>query len=175
MGNHDVKIAVIGIGNLLVSDDGVGIRVVRSLQENLHDERVQCKECERGGLDLLELLKDSDIAVIVDAAKTEKTSPGSIATFTMRQPFVPGSLPSLHTIGLNTVLAFGEVTGMQMPIEVIVYAIEAAETETMSERCTTEIESAIPHAVEMLMCDLLGLLPDLQVAARRGVRIPVYR
>lgn len=153
-----MKVVVIGIGNPIASDDGVGIRAVQGFQKTFADERVTCVVCERGGLELLDLIKGYDAAVIVDASKTGASAPGEIKTLIARQPFTPGSHRSLHTMELDSVLAFGSLMGMQLPDKVTVLAVEAADIETFHEGCTPEVESAIPDVVTRLQREVLSII-----------------
>lgn len=163
-----MKVVVIGIGNLIASDDGVGIQSVRKFQRSFADEGVTCVECERGGLDLLDLMKDFDAAVIVDAARTGACSPGSVTTFVARKPFALATHRSLHTMELDSVLAFGSLMGMPLPDEVTVLAVEALDIETFHEGCTGEVQSAIPHVVTRIRDEILKILPDFQTVPLSG-------
>ena len=153
-----MRVVVIGIGNPIASDDGVGIRAVQDFQKAYVDERVTCVECERGGLELLDLMKGYDAAVIVDASKTETSPPGTVTTLVARQPFSPVTHRSLHTMELDSVLAFGSLMGMHLPDEVTVLAVEAADIETFHEGCTPEVESAIPDVVTRLQRQVLSIV-----------------
>lgn len=162
-------ITVIGIGNELATDDGAGIRVVRQLRNVISDVRVCYAESERGGLDLLDLLEGHATALIIDAARTGTKASGTISSFNIRRPFVVESLPSLHTIGLCTVLAFGAAMGITLPQEVTVYTIEATDIETFHNGCTSAVEAAIQDLTDTLVLELRKILPDLSPA---GVKPP---
>jgi hydrogenase maturation protease len=166
---------VIGIGNPIAGDDGVGIRAVAQLRKTISDERVCIVESERGGLDLLDLLEGHSTAFIIDAALTRAKPPGTISSFGIHRPFVVEPLPSLHTIGLRTVLAFGTAMGIQLPDEVTVYTVEARDIETFREGCTPEVEDAIHDLTDMLLHELRSSLPDLSIATvePRLVKQPV--
>ncbi|HCV42673.1 MAG TPA: hypothetical protein DGH68_04250 [Bacteroidetes bacterium] len=155
-----MKITVIGIGNTLATDDGVGIRAVEQLRSVVTDERVFIAQSERGGLDLLDLLEGYSSAVIIDAALTETKPPGTISSFSIQKPFTAESLPSLHTIGLGTVLAFGTAMGIRLPEKVTVYTVEAKDIETFHEACTPEVEAAARDLANMLVIELQRMLAD---------------
>src|SRR5512143_3793072 len=100
-------VAVIGIGNPLAGDDGVGIEVVNLLQKALRDKRVPCLPSERGGLDRLDLLAGYYDVIIVDAAKTGANPPGTVSKVSFQRPFPSTGSLSLHTIELQALLGFG--------------------------------------------------------------------
>jgi len=159
-----MKIAVIGIGNLLAADDGVGIRSIRVLQDAIDDSRVVCHECERGGLDLLDQLEGFDRSVLVDAARTGTAAAGSVTEISYTKPYTASQPVSLHTLDLVSTLALGAITGIRLPEEVSVIAVEAADIETFGASCTPCVESAIPVVLSRLKSYLLRHLPDLHIA-----------
>ena len=159
-----MRALVIGIGNPLAGDDGVGIRAIAQLRKTISDERIFLVESERGGLDLLDLLEGHPTAIVIDAALTGTKPPGTISSFNIRRPFVVETLPSLHTIGLCTVLAFGTTMGITLPEEVTVYTVEARDIETFHEGCTPEVEGAIQDLTDMLVRELRKILPDLSTS-----------
>jgi hydrogenase maturation protease len=156
---------VIGIGNSLAGDDGMGIRAIAQLRKTVSDQRVCFVESERAGLDLLDLLEGHPTALIIDAAWTGKKPPGTISSFSIRRPFAVETLPSLHTIGLCTVLVFGTTMGINLPEEVTVYTVEARDIETFHEGCTPEVEAAIQDLTDMIVTELQRILPDFAPTA----------
>lgn len=158
---------VIGIGNPIASDDGAGVRAVRELKTRLADSRVRVVECERGGLDLLDHLLGLRGALLVDASRTGCRASGAVEVFTLSSPYAPDPSPSLHTIDLAGVLAFGEAMAMPLPREVHVVTVEAEDIETFCESCTPAVAAAIPEAVETLIRLLRRGLPDLKTVSPR--------
>jgi hydrogenase maturation protease len=161
-----MKVVVIGIGNVLVADDGVGIRAVRELKSIVADERVSFAEIECGGFDLLDLLAGCDNAIIIDAMRTDCHSPGSVLGFALHAPFSHPSSSSLHTIGLEGILAFGCAVGISLPSEVMVLGVEGREMETFGAPMTPEVDSALPHLVEAVLFRLRDRMPGVRLAAR---------
>jgi hydrogenase maturation protease len=159
-----MRVLVIGIGNPIAGDDGVGIRAIAQLRKTISDERISLVESERGGLDLLDLLEGYSRALIIDAAWTGTKPPGTISSFSICRPFAVETLPSLHTIGLCTVLAFGTTMGINLPKEVTVYTVEARDIETFHEGCTPDVEGAIQDLTDMLVRELRRILSDVSSA-----------
>ena len=160
-------VGIIGIGNLLASDDGIGIRAVREVSARLTDSRVRVVESERGGMDLLEHLAGLATAVIVDAALTGSRAPGEVTVFSMHSPFAPEACPSLHTIDLPGLLAFGEVMGMPLPHTVRVVTVEAQDIETFRESCTPAVEASLPEVVERILGEIRRAMPDVHLIPGR--------
>jgi len=154
------RVAMIGVGNTLATDDGIGILAVRIIRERFADERLCCLETERGGMDLLDMLTGFDAAVLVDASLSGQGPPGSFHENILRSPFTPATSRSLHTVDLCGLLAFGEAAGLPLPREITILAVEAADIETFGEGCTPEVQRALPRLVERATTLIQGFLPD---------------
>lgn len=155
-----MDVAVLGIGNELAADDGVGIHVVRQLQALFAEPRLHCLESERGGMDILDRLEGFDRAFIIDAACSGRHAPGTIAKSALRPVEPQGFHSSLHTLSVDAVLSLGSLAGFRLPDEVTLYTIEAADIETFGSGCTEAVRAAIPEVVSRVKADILSLCPD---------------
>lgn len=121
---------ILGIGNLLQSDDGVGIHAVRLLQEKVRfDESVRVIDGGTCGLDLMQYLEGLDRLVILDASKPNG-NPGKITRITGDK--VPAYLSiktSPHEIGLPELLFAAKLTNIYPP-EVVILCMEAGSLES---------------------------------------------
>jgi hydrogenase maturation protease len=142
---------VLGLGNPILSDDSVGLRVVQELQKVLPpQEDVVIDEDHWGGLRLMERLTGFDRAIIIDAIQTG-AAPGTIRILH------PSEIPtqhsaSAHDVNLPTALAFGRQMGLHLPPDdsIVLVAIEAEDVLTFGEQCTPAVAAAIPHAVKLV-------------------------
>lgn len=166
-GTRRGRVGIVGVGNVFATDDAVGIHVLRRFREAVSDTRLTLVESERGGLDLLDRLEGFDAVLVVDAGLNGLTSPGEIASITYAAPFASGGCPSLHTVDLPGLLAFGEAAGMALPRTVTVLSVEALDIETFQEGCTPPLEAAIPVVVERLLREVRHLMPDVREASCR--------
>ncbi len=152
------KVLVIGLGNPLVSDDSVGLRVVRRLRERLAGlPNVDVTEDYWGGLRLMERMIGYDQAIVIDAICTG-AEPGTIHS--LSTDMIPTQKSaSAHDVNLPTALDFGRRAGVHVPNDWDVYlvGIEAQDVINFSDRCTPAVAAAIPHAV-MRVVQLLGSL-----------------
>lgn len=147
-----MKTLVLGLGNPVISDDSVGLRVAEALKPRLADRTdVEIDEDFWGGLRLMERLIGYDRAVIIDAMQTG-SEPGTVRLLT------PGDLPtqrsaSAHDVNFPTALAFGRQSGVQLPPDasIVLVGIEVVDILTFSEQLTPAVESAIPRAVELVL------------------------
>jgi len=151
-----MRAIVLGVGNPILSDDGVGIHVARELgAKGLPGVTVE--ELPAGGLELLDLVLDHDIAVIVDAIQTTGGTPGHIHELEEKdfERAVHGSSP--HGINIATALALGRrIVPERMPHTVKYIAIEAADLVNVGEKLTPQVQEALPRAVALVEA-ILGL------------------
>ncbi len=142
------KTLVLGIGNLLLTDDGVGIRAIQLLEERYTlPEEVLVVDGGTCGLDLLQFLEGVDHLVIIDAARLGKT-PGSIAR--MEGDQVPAYLAlktSPHEIGLPELLFTARLTDIYPP-RVVVLGMQPESIET-SLGLTPAVAVHLDKLVEM--------------------------
>ena len=149
-----MKILVLGVGNPILSDDGVGIHVARQLKE-MNLPGVTVEELAASGLELLDIVIGYDEVAIIDAIQTEGGKPGEFYELEERdfEKSIHGSSP--HGINIATALALGrKLVPEDMPKEVVFFAIEAKDLVNVCERLTPEVEKAIPGIVDRVAREL---------------------
>jgi hydrogenase maturation protease len=151
-----MKALVLGIGNPILSDDGVGIEVAREVEKNLNDPQITVSETSAAGLSLLDSMLGYDKIIIIDAIQTKEGKPGQIYRMKPEDFSSAKRLSSPHQINLVTALELGKMLNLAMPREITVFAIEAQDLATFSEKCTPEVEKAIPEVVKMVLENLVG-------------------
>lgn len=153
------KILVIGLGNPLITDDSVGLRVVEAIKQLSNEDLcgVEVTEDYWGGLRLMERMIGFDAAIVVDAICTG-AAPGTIHLLSPNGIATQKSA-SAHDVNLSTALEFGRQAGAKLPANesIQLVGIEAHDILTFSEQCTPAVEAAIPQAVALVR-DLLTKL-----------------
>jgi hydrogenase maturation protease len=149
---------VLGLGNPLLGDDAVGLKVAALVRERLNGAPgVDVEEEEAGGLRLMERMTGYDRVVLVDAAVTGGT-PGEIRRIT------PDDLPTqrtaaAHGIDLPAALALGRELGYPMPAEVTIFAIEAESVLEFRHEMTPAVAAAVEPAVAAVLEELAAVPP----------------
>ena len=155
-----MKTLILGLGNPLVTDDSVGLRVAAELKRLLAGRPdVEVGEDYWGGLRLMERMVGFDRAIVIDAMCTG-APPGTIRQLS------PGSIPtqrsaSAHDVSLPTALALGRQAGAHLPADdqILLVGIEAEDILTFGEECTPAVQAAVPRAVQDVL-EALDRLPE---------------
>ena len=149
------KTLVLGLGNPLLTDDGVGLRVARELRARLTGRPdVVVEEDYWGGLRLMERMVGYDRTIVIDAI-CGGGEPGTIRCLHV-QDMPTQHTASAHDATLSTALRFGHRVGAALPDpdDVLVVAVEAADVTSFGEDCTPQVDAAIPRAVETVLREL---------------------
>ena len=148
------KTLILGMGNSLLSDDGVGLYVAAELRNKLNEPEITVMETGVAGLSLLDLLVGYERAIIIDAIQTVGGKAGQIYRLDPGAFDTARHTASAHGIDFTTALKFGKKLGLPLPQEIIIFAIEALDVSTFSEECTPKVKQAIPICVEMVLREL---------------------
>jgi len=165
-----MKTLVLGLGNDLLSDDGIGIVVTRALRERLpaDESGVSVVESALSGLALLDLFFGYDRVVLVDGIHTGRRPPGSIIELT------PDDLrsvvaPSPHYAGLPELLAVARNLGLPFPPDVRILAVETQDPWTIGGTLSAPVRGAVEEVVARVLASL-----SLEVgAAARAAGPPI--
>ena len=146
----DPRILVLGVGNTLMCDDGVGVHAVRALADGYEfPANVLVVDGGVAGLRLLGDIALADDLIIVDALKNNGM-PGTIYRF-RREDILPrrGPFVSAHEVGIAELLAAAEFSG-RLP-ETHIIGIEPLETETVSLDLSLPLRRAMPQIVAAIV------------------------
>jgi len=149
-----VKVLVLGVGNPILSDDGVGIHVARELMKRKLPG-VDVEELAASGLELLDVVRGYDRVIIVDAIQTTKGKPGELHILEEKdfEKSIHGSSP--HGINIATALALGrKLVPKEMPKEVVFFAIEAEDLVNVTEKLTPKVAKALPRILQEIEKEL---------------------
>jgi hydrogenase maturation protease len=139
-------VLVMGIGNTLLQDDGVGVHVAEQFRASLpSDSPITVLDGGTIGLSLLPEVEDSDAVIIVDASEMD-AAPGTVRQFRNRaiDRQLSGKRRTVHEVALADLFSAAEIRG-RSPAERVLVAIQPASTEWGLEP-TDAVRAAIPQA-----------------------------
>lgn len=152
------RTVIVGLGNPLLGDDGIGWRVAEQVQRLLPDSgssvEVDCLAV--GGLRLMERLAGYDRAILIDAITTGQQPAGAVSCFPLENlpDLMADHLSSAHDTSLPTALKLGRLMGVGLPHMVTVVGVEAQCLLDFTEDLTPCVAAAVPRAAQLVI-DLL--------------------
>jgi hydrogenase maturation protease len=138
------KTLFLGLGNSILSDDAVGIKVVEKIRSIIGERNgIEFDTGNMNSFHLLDIIEGYDRVVIVDAIK-RRGEAGTLYNIPLEQLDDTIHYSSIHTVNLATAIRFGEKMGENMPKKISLYGIEVEDIENFSEEMTEKVERAVP-------------------------------
>ena len=146
------KTIVLGVGNLLLSDEGVGVHVARELMGMELPPGVSVVEGGTAGLNLLHLIRDADRLIVIDAVQGEG-APATVYRFDMDdiQDKGRGLIASVHSLGVREVLDLCALTGKGPQTTVI--GIEPERLEIGTE-LSDKVRAKVPLLLRLVLQEI---------------------
>lgn len=144
-----MRTLVIGIGNLLRTDDGVGIHVINRLSE-LHPE-IDTFDAAMGSIEILEAMRGYERVVIIDSIETG-VKPGTIYRVNLSSGERPLVITHSHGTDVLTILELGRrLYDGGMPKEIILMGVEAGDTMTIGDKLTRCVQEAMDDVLQTIL------------------------
>lgn len=169
------KTLVLGMGNTIRGDDGVGIKITEALKGQIDFSFIEIKQTHESGINLLDKIAGYEKVIIIDSIKSESGKIGDIYRLNLLEKGLVvkvapnfassacggqakfGVMPySLHNIGLPEILNLAGGL-IDTPKEVIIYAVNTRDNDSFSDKMSSKIKKVIPKAVELVKKELAGL------------------
>ena len=143
---------ILGVGNLLLTDEGVGVHVAQNLLQAELPEGVAVVEGGTDGFRLLNIITEADRLIIIDAVKGG-SEPGTIYRFDINdiKNVQSGFKTSVHQIGILEVIDLSGLIGKEPTTTVI--GIEP-KSLTMGINLSPEVQEKIPRIIELIFEEL---------------------
>ena len=146
------NILILGLGNILLGDEGVGVRVVEQLLSRSLPEEIEVIDGGTAGYELINFFEGKEKVIIVDAVKTDDT-PGSVYKMDLSVVQEDETVQlSLHQIGLKNVFKMASM--MDLNPEVTLVGIVPKDYQDYNIGLSDEVEKAIPLAIETVLKEL---------------------
>jgi hydrogenase maturation protease len=151
------RMLLLGLGNDILTDDAVGLRIARAVRHRLSDwPHLEVVECEEMGLALLDHIVGFGDLVLVDAVQTGKAPPGFLHEIGLNDLSI---LPSMtpHFFGIGEALELGRRLELRVPDRVRIFAVEVDDPFTLGTNLTPALAGALPAMVERIVAALQDL------------------
>jgi hydrogenase maturation protease len=150
-----MKTIILGVGNLILGDDGVGIHIANEVKKHINDPDITIDEAITGGMNLLDLLLGYDKAIILDAVKSEDAENGEVRRIPIGD-FNTMHSCNPHDVSLMEAIEMAKKLGeKRIPQEIIIIGVMMKQIPCeFGEELSKNIESAVPKAVEMTLKEI---------------------
>lgn len=153
------KALIIGLGNPILGDDGVGWRVAEQVISRLREQparnghAVSVERLSVGGLALMERLVGYNRAILIDAITVGEGEVGDLLCVSLDAlpDYTAGHLNSAHDASLKTALQMGREMGYMLPDEIWVVGVRADRVREFSEHLSGRVESAVQVAADRVL------------------------
>jgi len=145
------NVLVLGIGNILLSDEGVGIHVIQELQKRPLPENVTVLDGGTTGFELVRFFEGMHKVILVDAVKTNLEI-GAVVRLTPAEIeddlFIPFSV---HQSGINSILS--QAKSYYPSVQVVIFGVVIEEPGEFNLQLSEPIEAAVPQVVEKIIAE----------------------
>ncbi len=135
------KILIHGIGNEIVTDDGIGPKLVKRLKGNLSRSDIDFETAFLGGLEVLEFIQDYQTVIFIDAIRTMGGIPGTVYKLTPENFNSTIHLSSVHDVSFVTAVDLGKKLGLEMPEFIHIIAVEIVEDRVFDDNFSPQIQA----------------------------------
>ena len=141
----ETRVLIMGVGNLLMGDEGVGVHAVRLLEQQVWPPEVRLLDGGTGGFHLLAHFSDCDVLVLIDAT-LDGREPGAVKVI---EPKYASDYPrtlSAHDIGLKDLVESAAL--LRTLPRVLLVTISVAELQPMQMTLSPAVEACLPLVID---------------------------
>lgn len=153
------KTLVLGIGNEILTDDGIGPKLCDFLKEKYKDKPIQFEKLNVGGLEVLEFIEGYKTVIFIDAIKTQNGQIGEVYIYTPDDFKETLHLSNLHDTNFITALELGKTLDFRIPENMFIIAVEIKEDMIFSEYFTEELAIRYDEIKQKVVTMLDELIP----------------
>ncbi|APV44434.1 hydrogenase maturation protease [Dehalogenimonas formicexedens] len=156
-------VLILGVGNILLSDEGVGVRVVEELKKRPLPEGVEVVDGATRAMELIDIIRGREKVIIIDALDAE-AEPGAVFKFGVEQLVETRKMSvSVHDIGVHEALFLLNLTA-ELPGDIVFYGIQPGSLE-LHEGLSGPVEAAAGKVLELVLQDLRNIAPTGELNA----------
>ena len=150
-----MKTIILGVGNQILGDDGVGVHVANELKKHIKNPDITIDEGITGGMNLVELILGYDKAIIIDAVKTEDGKNGEVKKIPLIE-FSTLHSCNPHDVSLSEAISMAKKMGEnRIPSEIVIVGILMKEIPCeFKETLSKKIAEAVPKAVKIVLNEI---------------------
>lgn len=161
---NPMKTLVVGLGNPILGDDGVGWKVAEEVKQRLPLDMPAAVDClSLGGISLMERLIGYDHAILIDAFALDEPI-GSILVLKLSDlpNYSAFHTTNTHDTSLQNAIELGKAMGAKLPDDVAVVGIATKHIYEFSEELSPPVADAVPQAAKIVL-DILAQINTVAI------------
>ncbi len=153
---------ILGLGNPLQGDDGVGCQAITALQQHALPDTVEAMDGGTPGIGLIHMLEGRRLAILVDAAEMGR-APGTVVRFLPDEVTLTGAVErfSLHRSAVSDALALAAALKLTLP-EIVFFGVQPARVEWNTTLSPT-VAAALPGLVKAILSEIASSAPEVNM------------
>jgi len=153
------KILILGIGNEILTDDGIGPKLCDFLKDQYAGSSIKFEKLIVGGLEVLEFINGYDTVIFIDAIKTLRGKVGDVYLITPEHFKETLHLSNLHDTSFITALRLGKKLKFDIPDRIFIIAVEIKEDMVFSNHFTSELNEKTKSIKQKVLYHIQQLVP----------------
>ena len=134
------QILILGMGNDILTDDGIGIKITKELQKTFTSPNIVFNTLSLGGMEIIEYLRDFQKVIIIDAIKTLNGIPGAVYQLKPADFKETTHLSNVHDISFLTALKLAKKLDIEITDNILIIAVEIVEDMVFGDDFTPQIQ-----------------------------------
>jgi len=140
MNETSKQVLILGLGNDILMDDGIGPKLAMELRNSVNDPHISFETAAVGGMELIEMIRDYQQVIIIDAIKTKNGIPGSVYYLTPASFKETLHISNLHDISFLTALQMAKKIGIFITDKIDIIAVEIVEDRVFGSEFTPLVQ-----------------------------------
>jgi hydrogenase maturation protease len=149
--SHYPDILILGVGNMLLGDEGIGVHVIRELEKKKLPGNIELMDAGKAKISILNLLKRRKKIVVIDAARGGKRAGTIYRILPSQIKNEYNKLLSLHEMGLMECLA--ELENEARPRDIVIIGVEP-DSINWGLRLSSRLQKKLPEIVKVVMSEI---------------------
>ena len=148
-----MKTLILGIGNPILQNDSIGLRIADKLEEVIRDPEVSVDTVYTGGLNLLDCIRGYDKVILIDAVNDAKEI-GTVSRYELND-LPPGHSSNLHDCSIQEAIQFAKVLGdTNVPHDIVIIGVSVPPAVEFGEDLDPMVQQAIPQVMSSVLAEL---------------------
>jgi hydrogenase maturation protease len=136
---------ILGLGNDILMDDGIGPKLAWFLEKEISVPGIKYETAAIGGMELIEMIRDYENLIIIDAIKTLNGIPGTVYYLTPANFKETLHISHVHDISFLTALELARRLDIKIPASIHIIAVEIIEDLTFGDEFTEPVQKRYPE------------------------------